>query len=222
MTIDATDATFDSRVAAFSVPVVLEFHATWCGNCRRVAPALEALADEFATGAGFLKINADENPGLVTRFSVSSTPTLIALDGEREVARVVGAQRASVLRELFSIAAGTANQQVRTGWVPAETCTLPTADQPLRLAEFDDLFSGALRAVERHAPTWLRLRLSGDEGVEDRARDLASRETDCCDFFDFSIHRAAHETVLDVHVPATRAVVLDGLAEQATTARGLR
>lgn len=218
MTVEVTAATFNSRVTAASIPVVLEFYATWCGDCRAVAPVLEDLAEEFALSVQFLKINAEENPELMDRFSVSSTPTLIALDGQREVARVFGAQRTPVLRELFTAATATANKQVETGWVPTEACTLPTAEQPLRLSEFDDLFSDALHAVERHSPTWLRLRLSDGEGVEDRARSLTAREADCCDFFDLSIHRAAHETVLDVRVPTSRAVVLDGLAEQATTA----
>jgi len=218
MMIEATDATFNSEVAASTVPVVLEVYATWCGNCRKIAPALEALAEEFTDGVLLVKVNADENPDLVARFSVSSTPTLIALDGEREVTRVVGAQRAPVLRELFTTATGATGQQVRTNWVPAEACTLPTADQPLRLAEFDDLFSEALHAAERHSPTWLQLRLSDGEDVVNRARDLTAREVDCCDFFDFSIRRDAHQTVLDVRVPAARAVVLDGLAEQANAA----
>lgn len=222
MAVDATDATFTSEVTASLVPVVLEFYATWCGNCRKVAPALETLAEEFSGAVRFLKVNADENPDLVARFAVSSTPTLIALDGQREVARMVGAQRTAALRELFATATGASGPRNQTAWVPAEVCTLPTADQPLRLAEFDDLFSRALRAVERPSPTWLRLRLADDEGFEHQARELAARETDCCDFFDFAIHRAADETVLDVHVPAARAGVLDGLAEQAATARARR
>jgi hypothetical protein len=41
-------------------------------------------------------------------------------------------------------------------WVPA-ACTLPTAEQPLRVAEFDDLFATSVRAVDRVGPTVLRL-----------------------------------------------------------------
>ncbi|ACZ87769.1 hypothetical protein [Streptosporangium roseum] len=50
-----------------------------------------------------------------------------------------------------------------TNWAPAE-CTLPTAEQPLRVAEFDALFAGALRGHQRLAPTHLRLRLDGAGG----------------------------------------------------------
>ena len=112
----------------------------------------------------------------------------------------------------------TTTREVRTDWVPVEACTLPTADQPLRLAEFEELFASGLHGAERLESTWLRLRLSNGPGVEERARDLAAREKKCCDFFDFAVHRAGHETVLDVRVPAAHAVVLDG-AQQAAEAQ---
>lgn len=103
-------------------------------------------------------------------------------------------------------------------WVPVEACTLPTAEQPLRLREFDSVFSLALRSVERAGPAWLQLRLADDDGVEQLVRDLTAREVGCCGFFDFSVNRADRELVLDVRVPASRAAVLDGLALQAATA----
>src|SRR5690625_6307334 len=54
----------------------------------------------------------------------------------------------------------TTSQAVRTNWVPVEACTLPTADQPLRLAEFEELFASGLHAPERLESTWLRDRKS--------------------------------------------------------------
>jgi hypothetical protein len=95
-----------------------------------------------------------------------------------------------------------------TSWVPVEACTIPTADQPLRVAEFDDLFATALRDVERREPGWLRLRL--DPGSEERARDLVARETACCSFFTFDVHHES-DLVVDVRVPDARVDVLDAL-----------
>lgn len=99
-------------------------------------------------------------------------------------------------------------------WVPPDACTLPTAERPLRLAEFRELFAD-LRGVTRRAPHWLRLRLAGTAGVERRARELVAREGRCCAFFAFAVHRDGGEVVLDVRVPADRAAVLDGLAARA-------
>jgi hypothetical protein len=101
-------------------------------------------------------------------------------------------------------------------WVPS-SCTLPTVDQPLRVAEFDQLFASALRTVERVAPTHLRLTL--DSVAESELRDLTRRESECCSFFAFAIAPAAGEVRVDVTVPATYGDVLAALAVRAETAR---
>jgi len=92
------------------------------------------------------------------------------------------------------------------------TCTLPVAEQPLRVAEFDDLFAAALHRAERREPTWLRLRLSGDDDVGAATRDLLTRESRCCSFFDFDLQGTGDGWDLDIRVPPSQTVVLDGLA----------
>ncbi|MFC4588645.1 hypothetical protein [Sphaerisporangium corydalis] len=99
-------------------------------------------------------------------------------------------------------------------WTPAE-CTLPTEDRPLRVAEFDDLFASASRALERVGPTHLRLTLEAGRQIEETARELMARETNCCSFFDFTLTPAGEILTLDIHVPATHVTVLDGLASRA-------
>jgi hypothetical protein len=104
-------------------------------------------------------------------------------------------------------------------WVP-QACTLPTAEQPLRIAEFDDLFTAGLRSLDRLAPTRLQLRL--DAATEATARDLTARETRCCSFFTFDYTpRPDGELLLDVTVPQAHADVLDVLAVRAAAAAGL-
>lgn len=109
-----------------------------------------------------------------------------------------------------------------------DACTLPTAAQPLRLAEFDALFATTLRGQERRTPQHLRLTLAGAAGLEVAVRDLTTRESACCAFFDFTVTpahgtAAATETepetvILDVKVPPAQTVVLDGLTERAQQA----
>ena len=80
------------------------------------------------------------------------------------------------------------------GWAP-QACTLPTAERPVRVAEFDELFATGLRGQQRLARTRLRWRL--DVAAEAAARDLTSRESECCSFFTFTLAPAgrfdAHE-----------------------------
>jgi hypothetical protein len=102
-------------------------------------------------------------------------------------------------------------------WVPS-SCSLPTADQPLRVAEFDDLFASAVEEVERTSPTSLRLTLRPEPGVAATAAQLAAREVHCCGFFTFTLTLAPLSLVLDVAVPASHADVLDGLQSRAIRA----
>jgi hypothetical protein len=106
-------------------------------------------------------------------------------------------------------------------WAP-DACTLPTVQRPLRLAEFDDLFAAAVRAVDRATPMHTRLRLSGAIGLDATVRDLTARETACCSFFDFAITPGTaadgEALVLDVRVPAQYADVLAALSTRASSA----
>jgi hypothetical protein len=96
-----------------------------------------------------------------------------------------------------------------------ESCTLPTVERPLRLAEFDDLFSTALTAQTRLSAAVLRWSL--DSWAEAVARALAARETQCCSFFTFSFTSDGDTVQVDVRVPAVRSEVLDALAARAAS-----
>lgn len=99
-------------------------------------------------------------------------------------------------------------------WVP-QACTLPTAERPLRVAEFDDLFATSLHGIARLTPTQLQLHL--DAAVDATARDLTTRETSCCSFLAFEFTTGpAGQLLLDVTVPQAHVDVLDALAVRAT------
>jgi hypothetical protein len=101
-----------------------------------------------------------------------------------------------------------------------DACTLPTAERPLRLAEFDDLFATAVRRVDRVSEIHARLHLTGPAGLAARVRDLAARETECCSFFTFTTTgqpaAGGEAVVLDIEVPAAHAGVLAALAQRAS------
>lgn len=94
-----------------------------------------------------------------------------------------------------------------TTWVP-DSCTLPTRERPLRVAEFDALFIRGLHTHHRDGP---RLLLSLDPTVEHEAADLIARESACCSFFTFSLRREDERLLLDIEVPPDREDVLDDL-----------
>ena len=91
-------------------------------------------------------------------------------------------------------------------WVP-DACTLPTAERPLRVAEFGQLFADHLRQANRVDQQTLDLTL--DPAALATAADLTARESECCSFFTFTLTGALN---LRITVPPTHTAVLDGLA----------
>lgn len=106
-----------------------------------------------------------------------------------------------------------------TEWVP-RACTLPTAEQPLRVAEFDEMFSQAVRSAERVTPSVLRLGLDPVPAVAGRIAELAAAETGCCSFFTFTLTAASDRLTLEVTVPPAHSGVLDALAARAPGSSG--
>jgi hypothetical protein len=113
-------------------------------------------------------------------------------------------------------------------WVPVDACTLPTLDQPLRVAEFDDLFATSLRDITAAAGDAPRARLvfAGDDTLLGRVQRLADAETSCCSFFTFTVtdlggsDRAETGVALEIEVPPGRRVVLDALVARAAAGAG--
>ena len=91
-----------------------------------------------------------------------------------------------------------------------EACTLPTAERPLRVAEFDQLFTRAA-AVERLGPQAARITLPPTPETAAKAANLVVRETECCSFFTFSLTATGGRAYLDVMVPESQTPVLDSL-----------
>lgn len=84
-------ADFEREVVAAGVPVVLDFFSTECPPCEALAPKLEAVAEQFAGRARFLKIFRQGNRELATRLGVTGSPTLLFFEAGREVgARMSG------------------------------------------------------------------------------------------------------------------------------------
>ncbi len=94
-----------------------------------------------------------------------------------------------------------------------QACTLPTAERPLRVAEFDQLFTRAAGAVERLGPQSARITLPPSPAIAAEAANLVVRETECCSFFSFSLTATGGRLHLDVAVPQNQTPVLDSLVD---------
>ncbi len=86
-----TDQTFDAVVLKSSEPVVVDFHAVWCGPCKAMAPALDQVAAEMAGKVKVVKIDVDDNPAITAKYQIRSMPTLIIFRGGEIAAQHTGA-----------------------------------------------------------------------------------------------------------------------------------
>ncbi|KAK6331644.1 Cytoplasmic thioredoxin isoenzyme 2 [Orbilia javanica] len=74
---------------------VVDFHATWCGPCKQIAPFVDKLAKEF-TDADFVKVDVDEVTDAAAECGVRAMPTFIIFRGGEKVSEVVGANPAAL------------------------------------------------------------------------------------------------------------------------------
>lgn len=88
--VEITDANFDKEVLKSSIPVLVDVWADWCMPCRMIAPAVEAIAKEYAGKVKVGKMDADANM-TPSQLGIRGIPTLLLFRNGQVVDRIVGA-----------------------------------------------------------------------------------------------------------------------------------
>jgi len=90
---------FQQEVLESSIPVLVDFWASWCMPCRMLAPTIEKLAEENQGKLKVCKLNTDENQNIAAKYGIQGIPTLIIFKEGKEVGRTVGVISKEKLQE---------------------------------------------------------------------------------------------------------------------------
>ena len=96
--LEVSDAIFEQEVKNSEIPVLVDFWAPWCGPCRRIAPIIDEIAEEYQGRIKVVKLNTDENIRTAQEYSISGIPSLIIFKNGEAVERLVGLMQKPTLQ----------------------------------------------------------------------------------------------------------------------------
>lgn len=99
MALEVTDSNFEEIILKSDKPALVDFWAEWCGPCRMLTPAVEALSEEYDGQAVIAKLNVDENPEVCAKYGIRNIPTILFFKNGEVVEKQVGVAPKNVLAE---------------------------------------------------------------------------------------------------------------------------
>jgi len=82
-------------------PILIDFHASWCGPCRIVQKELEHVRDKIGDKLHVFNIDTERFPSLGTRFQIAALPTLLLFKDGEVIHRIVGVETADeIMRQV--------------------------------------------------------------------------------------------------------------------------
>jgi len=84
------DDNFEEEILRADKPALVDFWAPWCGPCKALGPAVEALAGQYGDRIKVTKVNIDEHPKTAETYGVMSIPTLILFKEGKVLDTLIG------------------------------------------------------------------------------------------------------------------------------------
>lgn len=108
--LDTSDSAFEQDVLKSELPVLVDFNASWCVPCQRMAPVVDRLAQEYEGKVKVYKVDTDRNPELMNKYQITALPTFMVFRQGRSVSLNQGAVPQEVLASAINRQLGTTPQ----------------------------------------------------------------------------------------------------------------
>ena len=92
---------FRDALARSEKPVLVDVWAPWCTYCRRIAPAFDKIAQQYADSLIVGKVNSDEEPALAQQEQIEVIPTLVLYRGGQAVASIVAPESKAMIDQFL-------------------------------------------------------------------------------------------------------------------------
>ena len=99
--LEFTDANFQHEVLSSPMPVLVDFWAEWCQPCRKLAPTIDELADEYQGKVKVGKLDTDGNQQVPMTYGISAIPTVIVFQGGEVAKKFVGLTKKEQFKQLL-------------------------------------------------------------------------------------------------------------------------
>jgi thioredoxin 1 len=78
--VELTESNFREEVLGSESPVIVDFYADWCGPCKQIAPAMEALSERWEGMVRFAKVDIEAHPTIAAGYNISSIPAVLRFE----------------------------------------------------------------------------------------------------------------------------------------------
>jgi peptide-methionine (R)-S-oxide reductase len=104
LVMEINESNFQSLVLKAQKPILVDFYATWCSPCKKLAPVISDLSGKYSDRVSFYRVDVDKNQNLSSKYGIGGIPALKVFKGGKVVASTVGMQSSSEIISMLDTA----------------------------------------------------------------------------------------------------------------------